>query len=60
MPRSSTALGILKTLHKKREVDTARGPFLGKGRPVGSVSLCSQSPAAPCEHRLLATPTGWG
>ena len=28
--------------------------------PVGSVSLDSQSPTAPCESSSLATPTSWG
>jgi len=30
-----TAVGILKTLHPKRENGTARGPFPGKGLPTG-------------------------
>ena len=54
------AVGILKALHKLREIDSAEGPFLGKGLPVGSVSLGSQSPSAPCEPSSLATARRWG
>ena len=31
----SAAFGILTTLPSKRENDTAKGPFLGKGLPTG-------------------------
>ena len=54
----SAAVGILKTLHKKREIDTTRGSFLGKERPVGRVHGILSRLAAPYESRSLATPPG--
>ena len=33
--RGPAAVGILMNLNPKRENDTARGPFLGKGLPPG-------------------------
>ena len=35
--RGSAAIGTLMTLHKQREIDSAEGPFLGKGLPNGAM-----------------------
>ena len=56
----SAAAGFLTTLLPKRPIDSARGSFLGKGRPVGSVSRGSQSPDGSLRTPFACHPNGVG